>query len=182
MAIEIVDFPIKNGDFPLLCLVHQRVWGILFFFCSPQFIGIYWATTKTSPILRCDHNTVGIIDHIDHDHPEDMGKKQRINLGKSKQFTNLKSWAILGWLLLLTMIPGFGRSEVIIICPNKTDIKPSKHRKTFADPLQASAWGTPLEPLRISEKPCRLLASTWQLSKDFHLYLGPRIGSNLTQR
>ena len=25
MAIEIVDFPIKNGDFPLLFLVHQRV-------------------------------------------------------------------------------------------------------------------------------------------------------------
>jgi len=75
-------------------LVYQRVWGILFFSAAPNLLGFIGRPQR---LLRCDHNTVGIIDHIDHDHPEDLEKKtQRINLGKLKQFTNLKSWAILG--------------------------------------------------------------------------------------
>jgi len=28
MAIEIVSFPIKNGDFPIAMLVYQRVMGV----------------------------------------------------------------------------------------------------------------------------------------------------------
>ena len=38
MAIEIVDFPIKNGGFSIAMLVHQRVPGDIIF---PRWIG-YW--------------------------------------------------------------------------------------------------------------------------------------------
>ena len=40
-----------------------------------------------------------------------------IYLGKLSYFTHLNSSAIGGWFPLLTIIPGFGRSEVVIIYP-----------------------------------------------------------------
>jgi hypothetical protein len=41
-----------------------------------------------------------------------------ISLGKWEYFTHLNSSAIWGWFPLLTMIPGRGRSEVVIIYPD----------------------------------------------------------------
>ena len=48
-----------------------------------------------------------------------MGKCWKmIYLGKLSYFTNLNRSAIWGWFPLLTMVPGFGRSEVVIIYPD----------------------------------------------------------------
>jgi hypothetical protein len=41
-----------------------------------------------------------------------------IHLVELQYLNNLKCWAILEWFSLLTMIPGFGRSEVVTICPD----------------------------------------------------------------